>query len=171
MTNSINLYIANLGKYNEGELVGKWISLPITDEEFKAVLKEIKIDGIRYEEYAIHDYECEFMNVDEYDDIDKLNELAETLEGMNESDENKLKAIIEFGYYQTAAEAIENLDDFNLLEEVTNDEILGYYYFDELGLEEQLGNLVYYFDYEKYGRDIRLESVGFFSTYGWLEKR
>lgn len=37
----INVYITNLGKYNEGCLVGKWLKLPATDEEIEEVLKEI----------------------------------------------------------------------------------------------------------------------------------
>ena len=39
-------YITNLGKYNEGELVGKWISLPISEEELEQVLQEIGINTI-----------------------------------------------------------------------------------------------------------------------------
>lgn len=29
----INIYLTNLGKYNEGELVGEWVELPVSDEE------------------------------------------------------------------------------------------------------------------------------------------
>ena len=31
--NNLNVFITNLGKYNEGELVGKWIELPLLDNE------------------------------------------------------------------------------------------------------------------------------------------
>ena len=37
----LKIYIANLGKYNEGELVGKWVELPC--EDLDEVLKEIKV--------------------------------------------------------------------------------------------------------------------------------
>lgn len=48
----LKIYIANLGKYNEGELVGKWVELPC--EDLDEVLKEIEVvDGTAYEEYAI----------------------------------------------------------------------------------------------------------------------
>ena len=53
----INVYITNLGKYNEGYLIGKWLKLPATDEEIKNVLKEIGIDGVLYEEYFFTDWE------------------------------------------------------------------------------------------------------------------
>ena len=37
----LKIYIANLGKYNEGELVGKWVELPC--EDLDEVLKEIEV--------------------------------------------------------------------------------------------------------------------------------
>ena len=33
-------YITNLGKYNDGYLIGKWIDFPIDKEELKEVLEE-----------------------------------------------------------------------------------------------------------------------------------
>lgn len=35
MNEVIKIHIANLGKYNEGDLTGKWISLPISEESLK----------------------------------------------------------------------------------------------------------------------------------------
>ncbi|MEE7988226.1 antirestriction protein ArdA, partial [Clostridioides difficile] len=29
----LNIYITNLGKYNEGELIGEWAELPVNEEE------------------------------------------------------------------------------------------------------------------------------------------
>ena len=45
-------FITNLGKYNEGFLVGEWVKFPVTNEEMQAVFRRIGI-GRRYEEYAI----------------------------------------------------------------------------------------------------------------------
>lgn len=61
-------YITNLGKYNEGELVGKWIELPIDEDEFEEELKEIGIGeedefGQVYEEYFWTDWECDIPGV------------------------------------------------------------------------------------------------------------
>ena len=36
----MQVYIANLGKYNEGELVGAWFKLPVDFEEVKEELKD-----------------------------------------------------------------------------------------------------------------------------------
>ncbi|MDR2204089.1 MAG: antirestriction protein ArdA [Nitrososphaerota archaeon] len=35
----IRVYIANLGKYNEGKIVGAWLNLPSTQSEIKDFLK------------------------------------------------------------------------------------------------------------------------------------
>lgn len=59
----MQVYIANLGKYNEGELVGAWFTFPIDFEEVK---EKIGLND-EYEEYAIHDYELPFTVMkDEY---------------------------------------------------------------------------------------------------------
>ena len=49
MIDDMAVYIANLGKYNEGELVGDWFTFPIDEEDVK---EKIGLNE-RYEEYAI----------------------------------------------------------------------------------------------------------------------
>ena len=56
-------YITNLGKYNEGELVGEWVKFPTTPEELQNVFERIGIGskdefGCTYEEWFISDYDC-----------------------------------------------------------------------------------------------------------------
>lgn len=48
----MRVYIVNLGKYNEGELVGYWFTLPINLDDLK---ERIGLNR-EYEEYAIHDW-------------------------------------------------------------------------------------------------------------------
>ena len=45
-------FITNLGKYNEGALVGEWVKFPTTHENLQDVFRCIGIDGVRYEEYC-----------------------------------------------------------------------------------------------------------------------
>lgn len=33
----MKIYLTNLGKYNEGQLVGEWVELPVSQEELKEV--------------------------------------------------------------------------------------------------------------------------------------
>ena len=56
-------FITNLGKYNEGELVGEWVKFPTTSEELKKVFERSGIGskddfGNPYEEWFISDYDC-----------------------------------------------------------------------------------------------------------------
>ena len=71
----MRIYIANLGKYNEGELVGAWFTPPVGFEEVK---ERIGLND-EYEEYAIHDYELPFA-IDEYTPIEEVNRLCEMVE-------------------------------------------------------------------------------------------
>lgn len=71
----INIYIANLSKYNEGELVGEWITLPTTDVDLEQCIRNV-LKGD--EEYAIHDYEAPF-DVREYADVFALNAFVQSL--------------------------------------------------------------------------------------------
>ena len=73
-------YVTNLGKYNEGELVGEYLKFPTTTEEVQALFKRIGVDGVRYEEFFLTDFESDISDLTdymgEYENIDELNHLA-----------------------------------------------------------------------------------------------
>ena len=75
----MRVYVANLGKYNEGELVGDWFEPPIDYDE---MAERIGLNEF-YEEYAIHDYELPF-EIDEYTPIEEVNRLCEMVEDLPE---------------------------------------------------------------------------------------
>lgn len=172
-------YITNLGKYNEGELVGKWITFPIDeDDELQAVLKEISccyydeegeyIDT-GYEEFFFTDWESDApVDFGEYESIEFLNAAAEAL---NEWDEDTFVAACEIWGFSETINA--DPDDFILYADVDSDSDLGYYWIEESGCYnlKDLGALANYIDYEAFGRDVALESDGGFSAYGWIERR
>lgn len=96
MSADIKIYIANLGKYNEGELVGEWFTLPIDD--ISEALETIGVvPNTCCEEYAIHDFETSIpgLKIGEYESLENLNAQAERLEGLDEYDIKKLCAIVE----------------------------------------------------------------------------
>ena len=83
-------FITNLGKYNEGELVGEWVKFPTTAEELKEVFKRIGIGqkddfGQPYEEWFITDYDCYvdglYSKLGEYENLDEPREGADTEDG------------------------------------------------------------------------------------------
>lgn len=53
----MQVYIANLGKYNEGELVGAWFTFPIDFEEVK---EKIGLND-EYEEFCAGVYPIGFL--------------------------------------------------------------------------------------------------------------
>jgi antirestriction protein len=170
----MKIFITNLGRYNEGYLVGKWVKLPVCEDVLDKVLKEIGIDEY-YEEYFITDYENEIIGIgdviSEYSSVQALNELAQRLEDLSDDEADKLGAVLEYEACRSVSEVLElldKLDEFDLLTDVTNDEDLGYYYAEEYCSIAIPESIQPYFNYEAYGRDIRLESSCLYTSYGFL---
>ncbi len=177
-------FVTNLGKYNEGALVGEWVKFPTTEEEMQKVFERIGIGstddfGQPYEEWFITDYECPIHGVydmlGEYESLDKLNYLAARLEEMPEWELKKLVAIMEAGCDEVSdiddlINLTYNLDCYDFIPEVCDNEDLGYYYVHEAGIysEKELGPLANYIDYERFGRDVAMDEQGRFTDDGYI---
>lgn len=160
----LNIFLTNLGKYNEGELLGEWVSLPVTEDELNAVFDTIQIChgetvyadcfGNPYEEYFITDYETDFgIEIHEYANLDDLNELAETLEYLSNYDEDIVKALLSDGF--DLEEALKKKDDCMVYWQCENMEDVARQYAEETGLLNEVPeSLRDYFDFEAYGRDM-----------------
>lgn len=169
----IQAYVTNLGKYNEGEMVGKWINLPIEEKEFKKVLNEIGIDGEKYEEYFFTDYSysnVEDLNLNKHEKIDDLNKIAEKLENLSDYELDAFNAIVQHFGVDDALEF--DIYNYNFCPNVTNDEELGHYYVDEIYFEDiRAGSVIYdYIDYESLGWNVSRYADGGFTDYGFIEK-
>ncbi len=172
----LEAYVTNLGKYNEGYLVGEYLSFPTTAEEVQALLKRIGIDGVRYEEIFITDYETDIPGLydclGEYESIDELNYLAELLDGLNRSEMDIFCAAVEHGEHTGSIKDMinltQNLDCYDFYPGVTDDETLGRIYVEDIAAIEVPEYLLPYFDYEAYGRDIRLEEGGHYAPGGYV---
>ena len=136
----MKIFITNLGRYNEGYLVGKWVKLPVSEDKLDEVLEEIGIDNEYYEEYFITDTDCENEIIgigdviSEYSSVQALNELAQRLEELSDNEADKLGAVLEYEACRSVSDVLElldKLDEFDLLTDVTDDEELGYYYAEE----------------------------------------
>lgn len=169
----IIIFLTNLGRYNEGILMGEWVKLPVPADKLDEVLERIGING-EYEEYFITDYEAPFanLNLSEYTSIEALNGFAARLEELDRWDEEKLAAVLEYESVNSITDImdiIEHLDDFEILTDVEDDEGLGRYYAEAFGTLEGIpAHLRFYFDHKSYGRDIHLESGGCFTSYGYV---
>ncbi len=150
----MQVYIANLGKYVEGELVGAWFRPPIDYDE---MAERIGLDD-NYEEYAIHDYELPF-EIGEYTSIEEINRLCELVEDLPDEIQEALSDLV--GHFGSLEELCENQDRIYYYPDCDSMEDVAYYFVDELGvMDGSTEKLLRYFDYEAYGRD--LETGGSF---------
>lgn len=188
----LKVWVGNLGKYNEGYLVGDWIDLPVAQTELNDFLRnKVELDltqeqveesirktGVCYEEYMINDYEKDIpYEFGEYENINTLNMIAMASEKVN--DMNALAAAIDYLYID---------DRDKLINLMLQADEMPFYYFDDkdswlskeakygylkaefTGLDsvlEQYG-ISNYFDYESYGRDdadVELYDDGYLDTY------
>ena len=174
-------FITNLGKYNEGELVGEWVKFPTTAEELKEVFKRIGIGqkddfGQPYEEWFITDYDCYvdglYDKLGEYENLDELNYLASKLDEMSESEYAQFQAGMEMGDHCGSLQEIinltENLDCYEVYPDIHDYDDLGRYYIEELDVMQVPEHLQNYIDYEAYGRDVALEENGTFTDQGYV---
>ena len=97
-----------------------------------------------------------------------FNELAEKMEDV---DEDIVLSFIESNSSDPKELLNAEFDDCWLYPEVATDRDLGEYVVEELGVELSKETLQNYFDYEKYGRDVRLEEGGSFVDKGYFVSR
>ena len=187
----IKLYLANLGKYNEGILKGEWVELPLSETELEEVMVNIGVahydkegnfvpyvietdeNGYEYvyEEYAIHDYETDLnISISEYSSLNDLNTVAEIVEDF---ELDQVNALLDGGVIDMKDllegdinEIIQNYGFIELEPTMNEEQEVGYAYVDEVcgGLECLSKEILErYFDYEAFGRDILLSGEGFVS--------
>ncbi|AND85520.1 antirestriction protein ArdA [Clostridium tyrobutyricum] len=161
----MQVYIANLGKYNEGELVGAWFTPPIDIEDMK---EKIGLNN-EYEEYAIHDYELPF-DIDEYTPIEEINRLcalAEELEGTPIEFEMRE---IQTNFFSSFEEMAEHVDDIIYYPDCDDMEDVARYVIEETGTFGEIPvSLQDYIDYESYGRDLELNGNFLVTAHGVFE--
>lgn len=164
----LNIYITNLGKYNEGELIGEWAKLPLSEEELQEILNRIGINE-EYEEYFITDYEADIngLEIGEYSNIGELNKIAKKFEELEELEKKQLEVLLEGDYIEFNEILEENVSDlldshtFIQLDETSlnENENLGYSYIEEIYCNDLscIENIDYYFDIEAFSRDLHFD--------------
>lgn len=100
--------------------------------------------------------------------LELANELAENVEDV---DEDLVLSFIESESSDPKYLASVDFDDCNLYPNVATDRELGEYLVKEVGVELSKEKLLLYIDYEKFGRDVRLEEGGSFVDKGYFVSR
>jgi antirestriction protein len=150
ITDQPAVYVGTYHKYNSGSIAGSWIDLTLVDskEEFYEICAELHKDE-EDPEFMFQDFQgfphC-FYHECSLDD-----KLWEYLELIKDSNEDKAEAIADFieGGYDS-----EDFED-NYEGQFDSEIDFAYHIVDELDmLHDVPENLKYYFDYEKYARDL-----------------
>ena len=140
------------------------VLLPISSEElaerfgYEGEEIEVTFDSIE----GLPDLDCERLT------LDLANEFAEKLEDI---DEDIILSFIESESSDPKVLAITEFDDCSLYPDLATDRELGEYLVEDMGVELSREQLERYLDYEKYGRDVRLEEGGSFVDRGYFVSR
>lgn len=167
----LNACVGNLGAYNEGHLIGEWVTFPVGEDESVELLKRIGVANENGEicgSYFIVCYDCEFGAeelIGKYASIDYLNDVAYFID---EWDEISFLAACEYAI--EVGESMRDLlstkpDSWVVISGINNEQALGEFYLKGDLIPDYLMD---YFDCERYGKDINFEYDGEFTSYGWV---
>lgn len=144
--------------------IARRVLLPCSSEEiaerfgYEGEEIDVTIDSIE----ALPDLNCEGLT------LDLANRLAENLEGV---DKDIVLSFIEAESSDPSELAGFDFDQCELIQDVSTDYDLGLFYVKDMGIDLSEGMLANYFDYEKYGHDVRLEEGGSFVKNGYFVLR
>jgi hypothetical protein len=142
----------------------KQFSLPV---DFEYVASEFGYDreDVSFTIQSIEelpDLDCERLT------LDLANSIAENLEDVGE---DLVLSFIESESSDPKYLASVEFDDCSLYSDVATDRELGEYLVEKVGVELSKEKLLQYIDYEKFGRDVRLEESGSFVDKGYFVSR
>ena len=157
----MRIYIANLGKYNKGELVGAWFTLPVDYDE---MAERIGLNEF-YEEYAIHDYELPF---DLHSDMPlwEINancRMVLELEGTPIG--NEMKSIIQRWFYGFD-EFIDHKDEIRYYDMADGAALAEYLICEECIFGEIPHELQKHIDYRSYRNELEMQDRYLFTPSG-----
>lgn len=166
----VKIFITNLAAYNSGYLVGKWVILPLDEEELKKEIEEVL--NMQYphkfgkdEECFITDYEAPF-HIHEYQNIFSLNEKLLELNSIQEKEglDDKIVKLM-FEHTSNIDEVIDIIrnGDYQVYYEVTSMADVAYECLENSGLLDKVPEeLLNYIDFQRYGNDMELYGKFYF---------
>ena len=154
-TATIRIFLNTWRNYNtNGADGGFWIDLPCDIDEALEKLANSTGEEVDEMEVFVNDFETEIdgLEISENSNVFELNELAETIDEMDDDEIEKLLAIIEV-VTSDINKAIEYMDSYEYISGITLSEYAAEAV-SEMGLPEFAER---YFDYEAFERDLTLE--------------
>ena len=161
----MRIYLTDLESYNKGHIIGTWYQLPMKESLLAESVEDVLREGKRmcedehfHEEYFITDYECDYMKIDEYENLDKLNKIAEEMENIDEDGVKSINFLLENSFVKDIFEAIESYEDSVRIYENQTMEDIAYHYIDECYNLDNLPTIISNnIDYESIARDMEIE--------------
>jgi antirestriction protein len=166
----LNVFLTDLQAYHEGHLVGRFITLPISENKLAQAISEVLRDGEticdtnNHEEFFLTDWEwgdVEFFTVGEFDNIFELNE---KLQAIKDVDSNKYKAIsflLSEGIAMDVEDAISKTDDVIVHENKTMEDVAYYLIQDCYNIHELSPIIANHIDYDGIARDLEMDGTYF----------
>lgn len=163
----MEIYITDLAAYNNGHLIGEWVSLPMDEDDLNFKVAEILSLGAEvcgdteHEEIFFTDNECDYMEIGEYGNIYHLNEIAAKMERMNDHFKKMTKFLLSNNLVSNLNEAIEEVENVIIHENATMEDI-AYEYVNECYDLDSLPSIISNnIDYKSIARDMEIEGSYF----------
>ena len=145
------IYVADLGAYVAGKLVGKWLDLTTFNdvEDLQKAIDKIATSSGYGDEWAIHDYCNMPSSLGENPDLQTLLDIAEAIEN---NGVNQINAFLEI----YSAEDLDHFEDsycgeWSSFQEYSDD------LFDECYLHDVPEHIQSYIDYEGFAKDLSFD--------------
>ena len=153
----LSVFVTDLAAYNAGELRGEWLKLPTTEDEIAECIERVT-NGEDHEIF-ITDFESDIgMEAGEYDNIENLNEQAQTFEDLDEWEQDITEAILECGAASDISAAVDMVDDCTLYSDCETLEDLARELVDEGAFGDIPQSIANYIDYEAIARDLNYDN-------------
>lgn len=162
----LKIYLTDLSAYNAGSLVGRWIEVPLDEEELSTEVQEILskgasvVGGYNHEEWFITDYEWEdisLFDIEEYQDIYKLNEQLQLLNDLESYQLKSVSYLLGNGISNDIEDAINKLDDVVIHENQTMKDVAYNFIQEYYDIDSLPFILSSHIDYDALAHDMQIE--------------
>jgi len=161
----MKVYITDLEAYNSGHIVGEWYQLPMDKQLLDVMVQELLRAGRiacgdehYHDEYFITDYECDYMEIEEYTCLEKLNEITEAMEGIDADGQKAIKFLLDNNFVNGIFEAIASYEDcVRIYEDSTMEDIAENYIEECYNLDDMPSIIANNIDYESIASDMEIE--------------
>jgi antirestriction protein len=162
----LDIFLTDLQSYNEGDLVGTWLTLPCKEYELNLALNTILCEGEvisgseDHEEYFITDWdwnELHLFEIDEYEDIYTLNSSLQQLETLPSYQLKAISFLLSESITLDIEDAINRSEDV-IIHEAQSLEDVAYHLIQECYNIHELSPLIAnHIDYEGIARELEYD--------------